>query len=210
MGEYVLGSVLCGMLTVMGTNGLINKIRCFDVESNLPEKRSIKEYVLFFLCGAVSYQGVSITTGIILGLSLYLSFMAYTDYHTRNVYAVYSYMVFLVGVFYLFTATENWKHELVCLVVFFAIVLLGFLVKAYAFGDVEILMALYPYIVKLFFAETESTEKIVQVVTWYCLTLLLSVLTSIRFRPFALKKDKAMAPVITFAFAVSMCIYKFL
>ena len=119
-------------------------------------------------------------------------------------------MYFLAGIFCLFFLTENWKAEFVCFLLYVVIVILGFLFKAYAFGDVEIYIALYPYFMKFFFVENSIEERFIQVISWYILTLFVTVVTSISIKGFKFNKTKALAPVIAFVFATVMCVQHFL
>ena len=210
MVEYLLGGTMCGLLNIMAVLGLIRQIKRLDAENSLPEQVKIKEYIMFFLCGALSYRGIAISTIALVGLSVYLAFMAYTDYHTKHVYSFFSYLFFVAGACYLFLMSENWKAELLCFLLFGLIAMLGFVVKAYTLGDVEIYVALYPYFMKFFFADHVTEERFLQVISWYLLTLFVSVVTSINIRKFKFNKTKAMAPVISFTFVMAMLAYHYL
>lgn len=189
IGEF-LGYVLCGLLTVMVVNGLLDKVKQKDTEITLPKQIRKKEYLMMFLFGAISFQGIRISTILLVGISVYMAFMAYTDYYTRKVYSAFSYLMFLLGIFYLFGETQNWKADITALLICIAIVMLGFMIRAYAFGDVEIYIALCPYYIKMFLDGT--------FLLLYSFTLFVAVFTSIRWKPLGISKTKAMAPVIAF------------
>ena len=116
--------------------------------------------------------------------------MAYTDYYTRKVYSAFSYLIFLLGIFSLFIGTQNWKVDIIAILICIGVIMLGFMIKSYALGDVEIYIALCPYYIKMFLDGT--------FLLLYSLTLFVAVLTSIRWKPLGLNKTKAIAPVIAF------------
>lgn len=93
-----IGCVLCGVLNLLLLRKLIYVVNLNDKDIILPEKIKNKEYFFMFLCGAVSFHGFCMDTIIFFLLSVYLSFMSYTDYYTRKVYSAFSYFIFLIGI----------------------------------------------------------------------------------------------------------------
>ena len=188
--QELIGCVLCGLLNLMILSKMLSVVKKKDKDIFLPKKIRNEEYFFIFLCGAVSFQGICVDTIIFFLLSVYLSFMAYTDFYTRKVYSAFSYFIFLIGIFVFISKTQDWERNISWFVFCFILIVFGFIVKAYAFGDVEIYMALSPYYITMFLDG--------MFLFLYGFTLLSAVLTSIRWKPFGVEKTKAIAPVITF------------
>lgn len=206
---YLLGCAACGISAVMAVNGMVDKIKRADDEISLPPAIRPREYLMLFLCGALSYQGISINTLIALGLAVYMGFMAYIDYNTMKVYSAFSYLVIVIGTIYLFQKADDWKVELVNLSVYFMLIMIGCIVRAYSFGDAEILMALYPYYAMMFFDGWEAVDRLILCVVCFLAAIFLTVITSIKPHPLRIQKLKPAAPDIACAYAVAMCVSYF-
>lgn len=216
--ELILGAILCGLFTVQMVGRLVDKFKKIDKEIELPSSITVKEFVMIFLCGAAAYQGISISTIVLLFLGIYVAFMAYTDFHTKKVYSTFSYIMFVAGAVCLFMTTDSVPGNLYTLFAFAVLVLFGFLIKAYAFGDVEIYIALYPYYAMYFF---EMPEDALNLMLWFAVTLFITVLacaiswvvsrikgSSVGTDGFS-KGRKAMAPIIAFAHVMLLCMNYF-
>ena len=105
--------------------------------------------------------------------------------------------------------SENLKTDIICFLVFGAILMLGFLFKAYAFGDVEIYLALYPYLMKFVFSGDTAGSRFMNVISWFLFTLFITVVTSINVKELKFNKTKALAPAIAFSFAL-LCACRYL
>lgn len=216
--ELFFGVILCGLFTMLFVGRLVDKFKKIDKEIELPVSIAVKEYIMIFLCGAVAYQGFRISTIVLLFLGIYLAFMAYTDYHTKKVYSIFSYLMFVAGAVCLFMTTTSAKGNLYSLLAFVVLVLFGFLIKAYAFGDVEIYIALYPYYALYFF---DMPEDLLSLMLWFAVTLFITVIACVvtwflsRIKnsnsgPDGFSKErKAMAPVIAFAHVLLLCMNYF-
>ena len=189
MREFI-GYILCGLLNLVIVNKLLCTVKQKDKEISLPKQLNRKENFMIFLFGIVSFHGFCSDSIIFFLLSVYLSFMAYTDFYTRKVYSAFSYFIFLIGIFVFISKTQDWERNISWFVFCFILIVFGFIVKAYAFGDVEIYMALSPYYITMFLDG--------MFLFLYGFTLLTAVLTSIQWKPFGVEKTKAIAPVITF------------
>ena len=117
-----IGYILCGVVNLLILRKLIYVVNLNDKDIILPEKIQKKEYFFMFLCGGVSFHGFCMDTIIFLILSVYLSFMSYTDYHTRKVYSAFSYFIFLIGIFCFITKTQNWMVNIEWLIIYFTII----------------------------------------------------------------------------------------
>lgn len=216
--ELVLGAIVCGLFTVQTVGRLVDKFKRIDKEIELPARITVKEYVMIFLCGAAAYQGISISSIVQLFLGIYLAFMAYTDFHTKKVYSMFSYLMFVAGTLGLFMTTDSVPENLYTLLAFVVLVLFGYFIKAYAFGDVEIYIALYPYYAMYFF---DMPEDVLNLMLWFAVTLFITVIAcAVSWVVFRIKnrnagtdgfskERKAMAPVIAFAHVMLLCMSHF-
>lgn len=216
--ELFFGVILCGLFSMLTVGRLIDKFKKIDNEIELPASITVKEYMMIFLCGAAAYQGICISTIVLLYLGMYLSFMAYTDFHTKKVYSMFSYLIFVAGAVCLFMTTDSAIENIYTMLAFAVLVLLGFFIKAYAFGDVEIYIALYPYYAMYFF---DMPEDVLSLMLWFAVTLFITVIACAvtwlvsRIKgsnagPDGFSKGrKAMAPIIAFAHVMLLCMNHF-
>jgi len=136
--------ILCGILTAAWSGGLLYVIKRADTAHGLPERVSKGAYLLFFLAGCIvpADTMASALSGVML--ITYLCFMAYTDHHTGQVYSFCSYGTGITGFLILL-----FRHQRAVLPVFLycVIVIALTLFKAWAPGDMEILIAAVPFLI---------------------------------------------------------------
>lgn len=136
--------ILCGSLTAAWSGGLLYAVKRADTAHGLPERVSKGAYLLFFLAGCIvpADTMASALSGIML--LTYLCFMAYTDHHTGQVYSFCSYGTGITGFLILL-----FRHQRAVLpVLLYCVIVIALtLFKAWAPGDMEILIAAAPFLI---------------------------------------------------------------
>lgn len=136
--------IVCGILTAVWSGRLLYVIKRADTVHRLPAKISRKVYILFFLAGCVVPTDTIAAALSGIMLIAYLCFMAYTDHHTGQVYSFFSYITGSAGFLLLLV-----RHRGIALplLLYCVIVIVLTLFKAWASGDMEILIATAPFLI---------------------------------------------------------------
>ena len=149
-------------------------IKCVDEENNLPKKLSIKFIVFALLSG-----GFNIYFNNAWLMTLFYAFLlieAYTDYHTMQLYLIFSISTALIGYFYMIVFKHITLDICFNIIIFFLIVGVSRFIKAINTGDVWLLLASVPYLLNAF----DFEDSLLILVGFYVLTLILGLVINIK------------------------------
>lgn len=210
MLNTIFGSLVVGYAVALLVYSLIKTVKRCDVQHGLPEKLSPADCFCLFLCGASSYQGITVTSAILFCVTVYIAFMAYTDKHTRKVYSFASYVLFIPGLCALIFPNIR-KECIIPLIVYVGMVLFGFIIKAYHFGDVEVYIALAPYFMLIPPKTVLGIEisNFLMLLLLFLFSIIITVLFSIKILPFRVEKKRPMVPAIAFVLSFMLFVFKF-
>lgn len=160
---------LLGIGVLLLVNGILHCIKVVCKDHGLPQKVNIPlQFTLIFSGAVISPENGYRSIFLLLPVSC-MAAMAYTDYHTRQIYVTFSRIMLVAGYGLLLLLQQKFCLPGVLLYLLLAIV--GVIVRAYTFGDAELLVALAPYIILL--SEQNGMEAGVFLVLYYWVVLIL-------------------------------------
>lgn len=139
--RVVQGGLVAGLTLIF-----IRTIRKSDAVHQLPNRCGTRSKFCFF-AGGLLLQPTGAITGLLLMLfAAYLAAMAYTDYHTRQVYPFYSILGAVIGYGWLCCSwiQRGCWVDIVWTIGYVLLVLIGKRLRAYTLGDTEIFIAAAP------------------------------------------------------------------
>lgn len=149
-------------------------IKCVDEENELPNKLSM-EFIIFTLLSG-GFNMYLDNAWLMTLFYAYLLIEAYTDYHTMQLYLIFSIGAALIGYLYMIIFRHITSDICFDIIVFFLIVSISRLIKAINTGDVWLLFASVPYILNAFNFE----NGLLILVGFYVLTLVLGLIVNIK------------------------------
>ena len=174
---------------------IIHNIKKYDSRHGLPPKLVWKDMVMSFVSGICIADGSWIHRILLVICMGYLAAMAYTDYYSRKVYSLFYVLAVIPGAIWLVCIGK--LENLVAIPLFLLFILFAsYVVGAFRDGDVEVFIALTPYVVLLAY---RLGIKLFMMFLIFLLTSMLtavcgSLLVSIKRRKFV--RENAMVPFI--------------
>lgn len=190
-----------GMGVLILANGILHCIKVVCKDHGLPQKVSMPlQFTLFFSGAVISPENGCLSILFLFPVSC-MAAMAYTDYHTRQIYVTFSRIMLVAGYGLLILLQQEFCLQGVLLYLF--LVLVGVIVRAYTSGDAELFAALAPYIILI--SEQNGIEAGVFLVLYYWASL---ILWAANFLLYILVKNRLQKefPMVPFLYAALLLI----
>lgn len=144
----VLIRILQGAVAFLIYYSILVCIKKYDPGHGLPKKMTWRAFI-FPSVGGICLATGSLVQTILLVLCIgYLSAMAYTDYYSKRVYSFFYIVTAIPGYIWMMT-NGTWSTIAALLVFILFEVLCAFLFGGFRDGDVEVFIALAPYLTLL-------------------------------------------------------------
>ena len=149
-------------------------IKYIDEENELPIKLSV-EFIIFALLSG-GFNMYFDDAWLMTFFYAFLLIEAYTDYHTMQLYLIFSVSAALIGYLYMIIFGHITLDICFDIIVFFLIVGISRFIKAINTGDVWLLFASVPYILNVF----NFKDSLLILVGFYVLTLFLGLFINVK------------------------------
>lgn len=137
--------LLQGVASFLLANGILRCIKTSCIDHGLPQSVNVWLQAAFFFGGFMIQPERGWNSVLAVLVISCLGAMAYTDYHTRQIYVFYSRGLLVAGYGLLLFSYTKFSMSEVLLYLF--MVLAGVLLRAYTLGDAELLAAVVPYFI---------------------------------------------------------------
>lgn len=189
---------LQGVLVLILFVCIIQCIKKYDSHHGLPEKITGKAILIPLLSGLCIAEGNLVYKILLILCMGYLTAMAYTDYFTRKVYSMFYILATIPGAIWLVSMVD-WRKINEILFFILIIIFASFVLHAFRDGDVEVFIALVPYIALL--ADKWELDLILALLGFLLSSMLFAVCgclaLSVKRKKFV--KENAMVPSICVA-----------